>query len=189
MLALNSRLFAIAACCLALALVAGDAASAAPFSLWRKTGVPPGRSYFVDFRARNGSLTGHTFIVFGRLTPDGRLINIQNADVYPLDPEAGSIVGAFAPVRGEVRVREGDSKRPAFITYRRYLTAEEFARLLAAVRHERAVERQWSLLLFNCNDFVINIAHALGLRTPPSLLLPTTFVATMRVLNKPQRER
>ena len=184
---MGPRLSAIAACCLALTLVAGDAASAAPFSFWRQTGVPSGRTYFVDFRARNGSLTGHSFIVFGRLTPDGRLVSIQNADVYPVDPNAGSVVGAFAPVRGEVRVREGDSKRHAFISYRRYLTAEEYARLLTAIRHERAVERQWSLLLFNCNDFVINIARALGLRTPPSLLLPTTFVATMRVLNRPQR--
>jgi len=186
-MALRFRLSAIALCLLALTFAVGDAASAAPFSLWRKTGVPHGRTYFVDFRARNGSLTGHTFIVFGRLTPDGRLISIQNADVYPVDPETGSVVGTFAPVRGEVRVREGDSKRHAFITYRRYLSAEEFARLLAAVRHERVVDRQWSLLLFNCNDFAINIARALGLRTPPSLLLPTTFVATMRVQNKPQR--
>ena len=186
MWALKYRLSAIVACCLALALVAGDAA-AAPSSFWRQSGVPSGRTYFVDFRARGGSLTGHTFIVFGRLTPDGRLLNLQHADVYPVDPNAGSVVGAFAPVRGEVRILDGDSKRNAYMTYRRYLTAEEFTRLLAAIRHERVVDRQWSLLLFNCNDFAINIARALGLRTPPSLQLPATFVATMRVLNRPQR--
>jgi len=174
-------------CCLALALVVGDAASAAPFSFWRKNGVPSGRNYFVDFRARGGSLTGHTYIVYGRLASDGRLLNIQHADVYPVDPNAGSVVGTFAPVRGEVRILPGDSKRRSYMNYRRYLTDAEYRRLLAAIHHEREVDRQWSLLLFNCNDFAINIGRALGLRMPTSLQFPATFVAAMRVLNKPQR--
>lgn len=154
---------------------------------WRQQTVTTDRPYFVDFRARAGSITGHTFIVFGRLSRDGRLVSIRNADVYPVDPQAGSVVGTFAPVRGTVRVRDGDSKRVASINYRRYLTAVEFARLQAAIRHEQRVDRQWSLLLFNCNDFAINIARALGLRPPPSLLLPATFVATMRLLNGRER--
>ena len=182
------RLSAIAACCLALTATVADVAGAAPFSFsWRQEIVPSDRPYFVDFRARAGSITGHTFIVFGRLSKDGRLISIQNADVYPVDHEVGAVVGTIAPVRGEVRLREGDSKRITSINYRRYLTAAEFARLQAAVRHERMVDRQWSLLLFNCNDFAINIARALGLRTPPSLMLPATFVATLRLINGRQR--
>ena len=165
-----------------------DTATAAPFSSrLRYESLSRGRSYFVDFRARAGSLTGHTFIVFGRLGAGARPISIQHADVYPVDGNAGSFVGTFAPVRGHVRVRDGDSRRVVSISYRRYLTAAEYSRLLAAIRHEWAVNRQWSLLLFNCNDFAINIARALALRTPSSLLMPTTFVATLRLLNGRQR--
>ncbi len=145
--------------------------------------VPAGPAYFVDFRAEAGVPTGHTYIVYGRLDTRGQLRHIQHADVYPVDGNA-ALVGAFAPVRGEVRVREGDSRRRAAITYRRYLSAADYARLLAAIRHEREINRQWSLLLFNCNDFARNIAEALGLRRPHSLMLPTTFVASMRVLNR-----
>jgi hypothetical protein len=53
----------------------------------------------------------------------------------------------------------------------------------AAIRHQRTIDRQWSLLLFNCNDFAGEIAEALGLRRPPGAMLPNMFVASLRLLN------
>lgn len=184
---LRSRLPTIVvAACIALTgtlwVSAAAAQKAAPSSFGTDDGVPAGRPYFVDFRADAASLTGHTYIVFGHLNARGQVLAIQNADVYPEDENA-AVVGTLAPIRGEVRVFDGDSKRAATISYRRYLTAVEYARLLAAIRHERVTERQWSLLLFNCNDFARNIAGSLGLQKAPSLLLPATFVAVLRVLN------
>ena len=52
--------------------------------------------------------------------------------------------------------------------YRREITAAEFARVSRAVRMLKATQRQWHLIFYNCNDFAIEIAEALGLRRPPS---------------------
>lgn len=181
------RIAAIAAGCVALTIAACCPAAAQnqprPFSFApQREGRPPGRPYFVDFRAGYASITGHTYIVFGRLSADGRIVSIQNADILPINQDA-AVVGTLAPIRAQVQIRDGDSKRTATIDYRRYLNAAEFAKMQAAIRHERSLDRQWSLLLFNCNDFAGKIAETLGLRRPSGLMLPNMFVASLRLLN------
>jgi hypothetical protein len=170
-----------------MAIACGPAAAAQIqprlFSFSAPTETPPaGRPYFVDFRAGAESITGHTYIVFGRLGASGGIVSIENADILPVN-QNNTVFGSLVPIRAQVQVRNGDSKRSAVITYRHYLSAAEFARLQMAVRHERAVDRQWSLLLFNCNDFAGKIAEALGLRRPSGLMLPNMFVASLRLLN------
>jgi hypothetical protein len=36
----------------------------------------------------------------------------------------------------------------------------------------------------NCNDFVAQVAHELGLATPPSFQLPDRFVRGLRMMNR-----
>jgi hypothetical protein len=136
---------------------------------------PAGYRYFVDFRAGLDSVTGHTYIVYGQFDGAGRVVAIQHADIFPEDENIGLVVGLFVPVRADVRVINGDS--------RRVLTEVQFKRMTAAVRRERRIDRRWNVLLFNCNDFAVKIAEVLGLRTPSTLLVPNMFVAGMRALN------
>jgi hypothetical protein len=142
-----------------------------------------GHFYFVDFRSGLDSITGHSYIVYGRLDRRGRLLSIQHADMFPEDKDIGLFVGLFLPVRAEIGVKNGDSRREAVISYRRYPTADQFARMMAAIRRERIIDRRWNLLLFNCNDFTSHIAESIGLRTPSALLLPHAYVAALRALN------
>jgi hypothetical protein len=189
---MRRKFAALAAACVALMVAAcGPAAAAqnqprlfslAPSFAPQREGPPPGRPYFVDFRAGYQSITGHTYIVFGRLSADGHVESIQNADILPINQDA-AVVGTLVPIRAQVQVRDGDSKRDVTIDYRRYLSAAEFSRMRAAIRHQRTIDRQWSLLLFNCNDFAGEIAEALGLRRPPGAMLPNMFVASLRLLN------
>jgi hypothetical protein len=144
---------------------------------------PAGYRYFVDFRAGLNSVTGHTYIVYGQFDGAGRVVAIQHADIFPEDENIGLVVGLFVPVRADVRVINGDSRRVAVVNYRRYLTEVQFKRMTAAVRRERRIDRRWNVLLFNCNDFAVKIAEVLGLRTPSTLLVPNMFVAGMRALN------
>lgn len=148
---------------------------------------PAGRPYYVEFRAGHEAivftLTGHSWITFGRVDPSGRALTTQRADLYPVEPQLGSIVGAVVPVRGHVRVRPGEGNRRPVATYRRYLSAGEYGRLQAALAHEQRSQRQWSLLWVNCNEFASTMAHTLGLRTPPTILLPQIWVSTLRLLN------
>lgn len=46
------------------------------------------------------------------------------------------------------------------------------AHLTRVVRRLRADDRWWNLLFSNCNDFAIDVAKGLGMRTSPSWLLP-----------------
>lgn len=146
---------------------------------------PPGDRYFVDFRARRGALLGHNFIVYGRLGPQGRPLDVEYAGNYPADGPMGLIVGSVIPVRTRIGPVKGDFTDPAAIVYRRKLTAAQFARLKWTVRQIRATEHHWHLVFFNCNDFVVEVTRSIGLRSPSPWLLPHAFVAELRALNGP----
>ena len=169
-----------------LVLVAGAVTPAAAQTPQRERlerNVAAGKPYFIDFRAGLISVTGHSYVVFGRLDGSGQVIHIQHAEIYPKDNDVGLIVGLFVPVRASVRIKDGDSPQQAVISYRRYLTASEYATAMRALRTERRQDQHWNVLLFNCNDFTSNVAEALGLRTPSNLLLPHAYISALRLLN------
>lgn len=168
-----------------LSFLGGAAAGAAPSA----TGAERAQSgyaqsrYFIEFRSRPGFLFGHTFIGYGRLNSDGTAHDIHYAGIYPLDGQEGLIAGSFIPVRASVRgVEEDLSEHPNNI-YRRTLTAAQYFRMRFVVRQLRATEHHWHLVFSNCNDFAIKVARQMGMRTPPSLLLPKLFIAELRRLN------
>ena len=163
--------------------IAGPAASQTPQRDRLERNVAAGKPYFVDFRAGLISVTGHSYVVFGRLDGSGRVIHIQHAEIYPTDNDVGLIIGLFVPVRASVRIKDGDSPQQAVISYRRYLTALEYITALRALRTERRQDQHWNVLLFNCNDFTSNVAEAVGLRTPSNLLLPHAYISALRLLN------
>ena len=141
------------------------------------------RPYFVDFRSRAGYVFGHTFIVYGRLDAAGHAHGGHVAGIYPRDDELGLMVGMAIPVPASVRGVEGDYEEPVTNVYRRRLTAAQYARLEATVHRVTQSERYWNILTYNCNDFAVDIANALNMRTPSSMLLPANFIAELRVLN------
>ncbi len=141
--------------------------------------------YFVEFRSRPGYLFGHTYLVYGRLGPRGRPATEKYAGSYPLDGQRGLIIGSVVPVPSSIRGVEEDYKMRPSNVYRRRLTAWEYARLRAVIRHVSANDRHWSLLFANCNDFAIEVAHGMGLSTLPSWVLPKVFIAGLRELNEP----
>jgi hypothetical protein len=139
--------------------------------------------YFVDFHARRGALLGHNFIVYGRLNAQGQALGVEYAGNHPVDGAIGLIVGSVVPVRTKIGPVKDDFADGTTIVYRRKLTAAQFARLRATVRHIRATEHYWHLVFFNCNDFVVEVIRSLGLRSPSPWLLPHAFVAELRALN------
>ncbi len=164
----------------ALSLIVPALAPARAQDVSRDTGR---EQRFVDFRARPGALWGHTFILYGRVDPRGQRIELHRAGLYPDDGQSGLILGSFVPVSATVRaVRDDFTEMPSAI-YRRKLSAAEYARLKATVARLRANEHRWHMLMYNCNDFSQDVAHALGLRTPPSILVPNAWVRALKVLN------
>ena len=68
--------------------------------------------------------------------------------------------------------------------YRRRLTSAEFRQLSTMVRQLKAIDPAYHLIFFNCNDFVGEAAKLIGLRRPPSVMLPATYVGLLRALNE-----
>ena len=137
--------------------------------------------YFIEFRARPSSYIGHTFIIYGRTGSDGRVTESHYAGLIP---ERAAWRGVFFPIRGSVQKYKDDTRLPTRVIYRRPLSATEFARVNLAVRQMRASADKWHALFFNCNDFAIEIAEAIGLRRPPSLMPPEAWVSTLRAMNQ-----
>jgi hypothetical protein len=142
--------------------------------------APIGEHYFIDFRARPSTFIGHTFILYGRVDAQGRVVEHHIAGLVP---EHEVWRGLIIPIEANVREYEDDRKRLPTVIYRRTLTAAEYGRVHGTVRRMRAVAHQWHVLFFNCNDFAIVIAEALGMVRPPSLLPPSVWVAHLRALN------
>lgn len=141
--------------------------------------------YYVEFRSRPGYLFGHTYLVYGRTDGRGHRLSGKYAGAYPLDGQRGLIIGSVVPVPSSIRgVKEDYEMRPSNI-YRRKLTAAQYARLTAVINHLSADDKHWNLLFANCNDFAIQVAHGMGMTTPPSWALPEVFIAGLRKMNEP----
>src|SRR5437762_2827182 len=140
-----------------------------------------GERYFVDFHARVGpSLVGHLYIVYGRLNAEGKIVQAQIAGHFPSEPNS---LALLVPVRGSVGQTKYDFVEPSVDVYRRRLTSTEFKQLSTMVRQLKGIEPPYHLLFFNCNDFAGEAAESIGLRRPPGLMLPSTYVAWLRALN------
>jgi hypothetical protein len=137
--------------------------------------------YFIDFRARNSTYIGHTYIIYFRVDAAGRLVEEHHEGLIP---EEDVWNGIFSPIRASIRKYKDDVRMPTTVIYRRELTAAEFDRVGRAVHMLKASQRQWHLVFYNCNDFAIEIAEALRLWRPPSLLPPSVWVGTLRNLNE-----
>jgi hypothetical protein len=166
------RWSALALGCLLALLTCGPLAAA-----------PEGDRYFVDFRARRSSYIGHTYIVYFRVGADGRIIERHYAGHIPYED---GWKGLIAPIRGTVRKYKDDATIPPSAIYRRQVTAAEYRNVIRTVQVFRGSEREWHAVFLNCNDFGIEIAEALHLRRPPSLLPPTMWVHILKAINEPQ---
>jgi hypothetical protein len=138
--------------------------------------------HFVDFHARSRpSISGHIFIVYGRLNSDGR---IAEAQVVGFSPDSDrNWASYFLPMPGLLGREGADLKERSIVVYRRHLSAAEFNRLNAKLRQLKAARAPWHFIFFNCNDFVTDIARSIGLYRPPSLLPPIIYVTLLQAFN------
>jgi hypothetical protein len=138
--------------------------------------------YFIEFRSRTG-FYGHTYVVYGQVDSRGKRTDVHYAGLYPEGGPVGFMLGHVLPVPATVDAVEDDLTDPVTETYLRIVTAEEFAKIAAAIDRLRANTQLWNALLNNCNDFAAELAQELGLRTPSTLLIPELFVSELREMN------
>lgn len=139
--------------------------------------------YFIEFRARNGGVLGHTFVVYGATDERGRVTERDQAGIYPVGAFSESLILPILLVRGNVTFKK-ENGYALTARYRRTLSSAQYARLKRTVMRLRAQRKQWQFVLYNCNDFVAEVARSLGLRTPSTLEEPHHFVNNLYFLNE-----
>lgn len=152
-----------------------------------ETSRNPGAStsrFYIEFRSRSALSYGHTFAVFGRAGE--RLTKANVAGLHPRgDSPVTYLVGHILPVESETGASDGDLESQ-YVTarYRVALTARQYATLVPKIRELQARSPIWNAVAYNCNAFVGDIAHLVGLHAPPPWMLPEDYINAMRALNE-----
>jgi len=149
------------------------------------------KRYFVDFRSRNALSYGHTFLLYGKLDAQGRVIKSTVAGLHPFtESSIPWTIGHLIPVPSETGASDGDTE-DEYITasYRILLNEAEYNKLVAYIKQHQEDSRLWHALLKNCNSWVGDVAQFLGLKTPYSsvLLYPAEYITSLREINGGRR--
>lgn len=144
--------------------------------------------YFIEFRSRYALSYGHTYVVFGRSTKNGEMINPEVAGLHPRSESAVPyVLGHFLPVEAETGWSDGDlEEQYRSASWRVMLTEAEYKKVVANIRKLQASSPVWHAALYNCNAFVADIARSMGYKTPSIQLRPQQFVTKLRELNARQ---
>jgi hypothetical protein len=149
--------------------------------------APRGDQYYVEFRSRYAQSYGHAFVVFGRGPGPGKKISPnQIAGLHPAtDSPIPFWVGHVIPVKSETGASEGDTDE-IYVSarYRVMLSKPDYERTLAFIRNLQKNSPMWQEMIYNCNDFVADIAHFVGLKTGSSKVFPKEFITQLRELNE-----
>jgi hypothetical protein len=156
----------------------------------RRGAHPDGGKYFVEFRSRYALSYGHTFLVYGRLNAKGEIGKLSAENVAGLHPAGEGpelwTVGHAIPVPSETGPSDGDTEEEyVSARYRVFLSEEEFRRVAEHIKYQQAHSPLWHAVMYNCNQWVGNIARFMGLQAPGnSLQYPADYINGMRELNK-----
>jgi hypothetical protein len=142
-------------------------------------------AFYVEFRVAQNGVYGHSYLAFGRLSGSGWPATVEYADVHPIGGFTNMVLGHFIPIPAETLPEEETLRRNVTSAYRRTLSAHEYEKLTAAIARARAACRWWNVFAYNCNDFVAEMARAIGLRTPRTIARPYEFIPALRELNEP----
>ena len=141
--------------------------------------------YFIEFRSRYAFTYGHSFVIFGRMSESGKMLNPQVAGLAPKSDDPNIyMLGHLAPVPASTGWTDGDLE----IQYRSAswtvpLSEPEYRKVVAYIRKLQGSSPLWHASLYNCNAFVADIAKFMGYKTPGIWLMPRDFITKLRQMN------
>ncbi len=138
------------------------------------------QGYYVEFRVAQIGAYGHSYAVYGQT--GGRA---NYADLHPMGGYAVMALGHVVPVPANTQWNPEVLKLPVASRYRKTLNAQQYQRLVAAVRSARANKQPyWNAVSNNCNHFIGKLAEAVGLKVPGQFQVSYAFVPALRDLNE-----
>jgi hypothetical protein len=94
------------------------------------------------------------------------------------------VLGHFFPMEAATTPEKDTLGYKLASRFRQPLTAAKYRRLKLVIVHIRAAHHSWSVLAYNCNDFVADVARGMGMHTPTTLSLPYDFIPTLQAINE-----
>jgi hypothetical protein len=144
-----------------------------------------GDRYFIEFRSRHAFTYGHSFVVFGRLNSEGKMVDPEVAGLAPKSDDPNVyMAGHVIPVPSSTGWTDGDLE-PEYISayWRVMLSEEEYRTVSARIRKLQANSPLWHAALYNCNMFVGKIARSMGYKTPFHWIVPQKYITSLREMN------
>src|SRR5262245_18776676 len=141
-------------------------------------------SHYIEFRVATIGTYGHSYVAYGRLNEKGQPVETKYADLHPTGNYAVMAIGHVLPVPANTTWDPDVLKLPVSSSFRRRLNAAEHRKLLAAIQRFRANKQPyWNAVTYNCNNFVADLAQAIGMITPSTLLASYAFIPALRDMN------
>jgi hypothetical protein len=185
-IALKAALFAFAAGVLGAPMASGEPQPSPNAAPEASTSTPAvAASHYIEFRVAAIGAYGHSYIAYGRLNGKGQPVETRYADLHPTGNYALMALGHIVPVPANTQWDPDVLKLPISSSYRRKLNATEYRNLLAAIQRFRANKQPyWNAVAYNCNNFVADMAVAIGLKAPSPLLASYAFIPALRDMNQ-----
>jgi hypothetical protein len=140
--------------------------------------------YYVEFRAAVDGVYGHSYIAYGRLNTLGQPATATYADIHPIGGFASMVLGHFFKLQASTSTEKDTLGHKLASRFRLPLTAVAYDRLQSVIARVRAARHSWSILAYNCNDFVADVARGIGLQTPTTVSLPYAFIPLLQAGNE-----
>ena len=144
------------------------------------------KPYFIEFRARAAQSYGHTFAMYGQLSPQGAIVRSEVTGLHPFTESVIPwMIGHLLPVPSETGPSDGDTE-DQYVTarFRVLLSADEYQKVVAIIKKLQNGSPVWHAVFYNCQAFVGDIAQLMGFNIPASSLLqPQEYIDNLRDLN------
>ena len=142
-------------------------------------------SYFIEFRSRYALSYGHSFVIFGKMGPDGKMIDPEVAGLHPAsDSVIPYMLGHIIPVPAETGWSDGDLEDQYKSANWRIMVSEpEYNKVVAYIRKKQAGPKFWHAGIYNGHAFARDIAQFMGYKTPSIWVRPQEFMTKLRLWN------
>ncbi len=133
-----------------------------------------GDPYYMEIRLRNTPLfpVGHTYIAYGRLSPEGKPIDEKLIMLSPLGGYGGAAIAAALPMPGILVPLADDCRIKPHAAYRVTLNAQKFEKMLLRIQEAQKKIPAYALFAYNCNHFVSDIVAPTGILPPKNIYVP-----------------
>jgi hypothetical protein len=154
--------------------------------------VTAGDPAYIEFRSRLTTLipSGHMYVVFGRLDPDGKPVSSHIVGLFPKGSLLGMYGGAVAWVPAQVKPYMLECSVSAVIdSWRISVSEDQYQAILARARAKLAKPPLWNMFGYNCNHFAAEFGDLIGLRKPGNKNLPAFAYLPAYMQANPDRSR